>query len=105
MLLGAMPLFAVIEGGIMNLGAIAHMPDNRYCYCLQPKHFLIRLQTGRDDLREVIIHYQDKYIPIRFFDTRKKKQMNLVAQDRTHDYFEVELAIDVVCLRIKKCFG
>ena len=83
----------------MNLGAIAHMPDNRYCYCLQPKHFLIRLQTGRDDLREVIIHYQDKYIPVRFFDTRKKKQMNLVAQDRTHDYFEVELAIDVVCLR------
>ena len=83
----------------MNLGAIAHMPDNRYCYCLRPKHFLIRLQTGRDDLQEVIIHYQDKYIPLRFFDTRKKSKMKLVAQDHSHDYFEIELEIDVVCLR------
>ena len=76
----------------MNLGAIAHMPDNRYCYCLRPKHFLIRLQTGRDHLREVIIYYQDKYRPLRFFDTRKKSCMKLVAQDHSHDYFEVELA-------------
>ena len=56
----------------MNLGAIAHMPDQRYCFCLRPGHFLFRLQTGRDDLAEVIIHYQDKYIPVRFLDTRKK---------------------------------
>ena len=83
----------------MNLGAIAHMPDNRYCYCLRPKHFLIRLQTGRDDLSGVTIHYQDKYIPLRLFDTRKKAQMKRVAQDYSHDYYEVELEIDVVCLR------
>lgn len=83
----------------MNLGAIAHMPDQRYCFCLRPGHFLFRLQTGRDDLAEVIIHYQDKYIPVRFLDTRKKAQMKLVAQDHSHDYYEVELQIDVVCLR------
>lgn len=83
----------------MNLGAIAHMPDNRYAYCLRPGRFLIRLQTGREDLTEVILHYQDKYIPVRFLDTRKKMRMKLVAQDHSHDYYEAELEIDVVCLR------
>lgn len=83
----------------MNLGAIAHMPDSRYCYCLQNGRFLFRLQTGRDDLSNVILYYQNKYIPVHFLDTRKKTQMKLVAQDHSHDYYEAELEIDVVCLR------
>lgn len=83
----------------MNYGAIAHMPDQRYCFCLRPGCFLIRLQTGRGDLDQVILHYQDKYIPVRFHDTRKKIAMKRVAQDHSHDYFEAELEIDVVCLR------
>lgn len=83
----------------MNLGAIAHMADSRYCYCLEPGRFLFRLQTGRDDLAQVRMHYQDKYIPLKFFNTRKVTDMRRVAQDGTHDYYELELEIDVVCLR------
>lgn len=83
----------------MNFGAIAHMPDNRYCYCLTPGRFLIRLQTGREDLSKVVLHYQDKYIPLRLLDTRKKVDMKLVATDHSHDYYEAELEINVVCLR------
>ena len=75
------------------------MPDSRYCYCLTPGRFLIRLQTGRDDIASVVLHYQDKYIPVRFFDTRKKMPMKHVARDVGHDYFEAEICIDVVCLR------
>lgn len=83
----------------MNRGAIAHMPDSRYCYCLQPGRFLFRLQTGRDDLARVRLYYRDKYIPLKFLDTRKVTEMKLVAQDSCHDYYEAELEIDVVCLR------
>ncbi len=83
----------------MNYGAVAHMPDQRYCYCLYPGRFLIRLQTGRDDLQEVKLHYRDKYIPLRLHDTRKSVHMNRVAQDHFHDYYEAEVDIDVVCLR------
>ena len=83
----------------MNRGAIAHMPDSRYCYCVEPGRFLFRLQTGRDDLTEVRLHFRDKYIPIQFFDTRASVTMRRVAQDHCHDYFEAELDIDVVCLR------
>lgn len=83
----------------MNLGAIAHMPDNRYCFCVQPGLFLIRIQTGRGDLRSVNLYHQDKYIPRRFHDTQRRVEMKLVARDLSHDYFEAEVQIDVVCLR------
>ena len=83
----------------MIRGAIAHMPDSRWCYCIEPGRFLFRLQAGRDDLQCVTIHYRDKYIPIQLLDTRASAPMKLVARDDCHDYFEVELTIDVVCLR------
>lgn len=75
------------------------MPDSRYCFCIRPGRFLFRLQTGRDDNLRVILHYQDKYIPVRFFDTRASVEMKRVARDHYHDYYEAELDIDVVCLR------
>ncbi len=83
----------------MNRGAIAHMPDSRYCYCLHPGRFLFRLQSGRDDLAGVKIHYQDKYVPVQFIDTRRVSEMRRVAQDGCHDYYEIELEFQVVCLR------
>lgn len=83
----------------MNRGAIAHMPDKRYCFCLSPGRFLFRLQTGRDDIEKVILHYRDKYIPVFLLDTRQSIEMKLAARDGCHDYFEVDLDIDVVCLR------
>ena len=83
----------------MNRGAIAHMPDSRYCFCLRPGRFLFRLQTGRDDLMSVKLHYQDKYLPLRIKDTRGVISMRRVAQDGCHDYYEAELDMDLVCLR------
>lgn len=83
----------------MNRGAIAHLPDSRYCFCLEPGRFLFRLQAGRDDITDVKLHVRDKYLPVRFIDTREVAPMNRVASDGCHDYFEVELTIDVVCLR------
>ena len=83
----------------MNRGAIAHMPDSRYCFCLEPGRFLFRLQTARDDIVQVKLHTRDKYIPVRLIDTRSVTEMRCVAQDGCHAYFEAELSIDVVCLR------
>ena len=83
----------------MNRGAILHMPDSRWCFCLEKGRFLFRLQTGRDDLAGVIMHYRDKYIPIKFLDSRGSIPMRRVAQDCCHDYYEAELELDLVCLR------
>lgn len=83
----------------MIRGAIAHMPDSRWCWCTRPGRFLFRLQTGRDDIVHVRLHARDKYIPLKFLDTRTVTDMHLAARDDCHDYFEAELTIDVVCLR------
>ena len=83
----------------MNRGAIMHMPDCRWCFCLEPGRFLFRLQTGRDDLAAVTMHYRDKYIPVKFLDSRGSIPMRRVAQDGCHDYYEAELTLDLVCLR------
>lgn len=83
----------------MYRGAIMHMPDSRWCFCLEKGRFLFRLQTGRDDLASVTMHYRDKYIPVKFFDSRGSIPMKRVAQDGCHDYYEAELKLDLVCLR------
>ena len=83
----------------MNFSAVAHMPDSRYCFCIRPGRFLFRLQTALEDGLRVVLHYQDKYIPVRFLDTRASVEMKLVAQDHVHAYYEAEVDIDVVCLR------
>lgn len=83
----------------MDRGAVAHMPDSRYCYCVKPGRFVFRLQTGRDDIAQVRLHFRDKYIPVWLMDTRDLVPMRRVAQDGCHDYYEAELDIDVVCLR------
>ena len=50
----------------MNLAAIRHEATQEYCFCLEPGRFLFRLQTAKNDLRRVILHSRDKYIPLEY---------------------------------------
>ena len=83
----------------MNKAAIWHEATSRYCFCLEPGRFLIRLQTGADRLRAVYLHTRDKYLPLTVRDTRKKTPMTKAASDGLRDYYEAELRFQVVCLR------
>lgn len=83
----------------MNLAAIQHSATGRDCFCLEPKRFLFRLLGAKGDLERVILHYQDKYLPLSRLDTRKQALMVRAASDNIHDYWEAELEFDVVCLR------
>ncbi len=83
----------------MEYAAIRHDMDKRYCYALEKGKFLFRLQTKKDDLQSVVLHCQDKYLPIRFLDTRREIAMEKAASDSCHDYYEALLDMDVVCLR------
>lgn len=86
----------------MNLAAIRHEATQEYCFCLEPGRFLFRLQTAKNDLRRVILHSRDKYIPLEYQDTRRKTVMEKVASDGVRDYYEAELCFHMVCLRY--CF-
>lgn len=83
----------------MILSAISHSSTIRDCFCLEPGHFLIRLHSARGDLERVILHHQDKYMPLRFDDTRREVSMIRAAADSTQDHWEAEVSMDMVCLR------
>lgn len=83
----------------MEYAAIRHFADKRYCYAIEKGRFLIRLETKKGDVESVVLHTQDKYLPLEYMDTRQEHMMRAVYADNYIDYYEVILDIDVVCLR------
>ena len=83
----------------MEYTAIRHEADKRYCFALEKGKFLIRLQTKKEDMEKVVLHWRDKYIPLEVLDTRCTCEMKKVASDRFYDYYEAIVELDVICLR------
>lgn len=83
----------------MEFSAIYHSMDKRYCFALSKGNFLIRIKTKKNDLKRVVLHYRDKYLPIHIVDTRQTINMTKVATDRFNDYYEARISFDVICLR------
>ena len=83
----------------MEYSSIFHDMNKRYCYALEKGKFLFRIRTKRNDIKRVILHYQDKYIPVQYLDTRKQLEMKRVTSDSYSDYFEAVISIDIICLR------
>lgn len=83
----------------MERAAVIHQANKRYAYALGADSFLIRIRTKKDDMAKVLLHYQDKYIPLSFIDTRKEVEMKKYASDSISDYYQIEINIHVVCLR------
>ena len=83
----------------MEYSAIFHDMDKRFCYAIDKDIFVIRVQVKKDDMKEIILHYEDKYIPMERKDTRKVISMKKVATSQFHDYYEAQLQIHLICLR------
>lgn len=83
----------------MELSSVLHIADRRFAFALDKNLFCIRIRTKKNDLKEVILHYQDKYIPLKFVDTRKEVSMKIYAKDHIFDYYEAIIDIDCICLR------
>ena len=47
----------------MEYSAIFHDMDKRFCYAVDKDLFVIRVQVKKDDMKEIILHCEDKYIP------------------------------------------
>ena len=83
----------------MEYSAIFHDMDKRFCYAIDKDLFVIRVQVKKDDMEEVILHCEDKYIPMERKDTRKTISMKKVATSQFHDYYEAQLQMHLICLR------
>ena len=83
----------------MEYSAIFHDMDKRFCYAIEKDLFVIRVQVKKDDMKEIILHYEDKYIPMEREDTRKTIVMKKVATSQFHDYYEAQIRMHLICLR------
>lgn len=83
----------------MEYSAILHDMDKRFCYAIDKGLFVIRIQVKKDDIKEIILHYVDKYISIELKDTRKMIPMKKIASSQFHDYYEAQIRMDMICLR------
>ncbi|MDY5884520.1 MAG: glycoside hydrolase family 13 protein, partial [Roseburia sp.] len=83
----------------MEYSAIFHDMDKRFCYAIDKDVFVIRVQVKKDDMKEIILHYEDKYIPMERKDTRKTISMKKVVTSQFHDYYEAQLQMHLICLR------
>ena len=57
--------------------------DKRFCYAIDKDLFVIR--RLKDDMKEIILHCEDKYIPMERKDTKKTILMK-IATSQFHDY-------------------
>lgn len=83
----------------MEYAAVRHFADKRYCYAIGKGRFRIRLETKKDDVESVVLHVQDKYLPLQYADTRREFSMEIACSDNYMDYYEKIVDMDVVCLR------
>ena len=83
----------------MEYSAIFHDMDKRFSYAVDKDLFVIRVQVKKDDMKEVILHYEDKYIPVERKDTRQTVPMKKVAVSQFHDYYEAQIKMHLICLR------
>ncbi len=83
----------------MEYAAIRHFADKRYCYAVAKGHFLVRVEVKKGDAAKVILHTQNKYLPVCCMDTRQAWPMEIACSDNYLDYYETEVEMDVVCLR------
>ena len=83
----------------MEKSSVKHSMNSEYCYALDKDTIMIRISLKANDVKEVYLHYQDKYININTKDTRKKTKMTLVASDGILDYYEAIIKVHMICIR------
>ncbi|MDE6998095.1 MAG: alpha amylase N-terminal ig-like domain-containing protein, partial [Oscillospiraceae bacterium] len=83
----------------MEYSAICHYAEKRYCFALEKDTFLIRIRVKKGDIKRIVLHCQDKYLPLKIKDTRASVEMALAATDHVCDYFEAVIQFHMVCLR------
>ena len=88
-----------MERNIMIKSSITHRATREYCYPICEGTFRIRIATAKNDVKRIILHTTDKYIELEKMDTREAFEMEKIATDNFHDYYEAEVKLDLLCLR------
>lgn len=74
----------------MNEHGIYHITDVPYAYAKDENTLCIRIRTGKDDVKECILHYKDRYDWSNPF---QLKNMKVVLSTKLFDFFETEVSV------------
>ena len=80
---------------IMNYSAIFHRPMSEYAHAVDDTHYIFRLKTAANDIKECTFYYGDRAgmsPKITFYPVPMKK----VRSDKYYDYFEVLLETEIL---------
>lgn len=83
----------------MEHSAIVHFSEKRYCYALEKGRFIFRIETKKDDIKKIVLHTRDKYIPLKRYDSLQHIEMKKIRSDKYKDYYEAVVELNSICTR------
>ncbi len=75
----------------MNRHAIQHIVDSSYCFPVAENEIVLRLRTAKDDMTEVKVIYQNKYL---FGESQLEQLMDKSYSGELFDYYTVRLKLE-----------
>ncbi|MBZ9609201.1 alpha-glycosidase [Clostridium estertheticum] len=75
----------------MNKHAIYHITETPYAYGRDLNTLVLRLRTGKNDVKKCNLYYKDRY---NWDDPYDVKEMKITAQADLFDYFETEVSVE-----------
>lgn len=74
----------------MNRHGVMHITDSAYCFPISNNEITIRLRTAKDDVKQVWILYENKYV---IGQSQKKESMEKKLSGELYDYYTVTLKL------------
>ncbi len=72
----------------MNKQAILHIQDSPYCFPVSGHEMILRLRTAKDDVKQVSVIYESKYV---FAEKQRTAKLEKAYTDSLFDWYEVKL--------------
>lgn len=83
----------------MQLAALHHRPESEDCFVIGPHHVRVRFHSAKNDVRQVIVHYTDNYLPPKM---AKTAIMEKIGTGQVADHWAATLRAPY--RRLKYCF-
>ena len=83
----------------MEISAIYHDISKKYCFAIEKGKILFRIKTKKDDIKKIVLHYKDKYIPN--VDAALIYQAMYELNTKVHQQLEEQILEDIKSGKIK----
>ncbi len=72
----------------MQLAALRHRPESEDCFVISPHHARIRFHSAKGDVKKIIVHFTDNYLPPKM---AKTVEMKKIGEGQVDDHWMATL--------------